>query len=166
MGYYWAQPDAGPAEPDPTLRGKLFGIWLVPETTVEETKKIIAPMEQTILANTLGWADPVRTGNKSYHAPDFSAAWAAAPPQSVGSDLRLGSRLLDREALETDLQTLRLRLKQSIRNPDDMIIGHLVAGLGVKNVKIPGGANAVLPAWRDAYVHLGMLRPSPGSSLY
>ncbi|EXJ78850.1 hypothetical protein A1O1_09252 [Capronia coronata CBS 617.96] len=80
----------------------------------------------------------------------FHTAWANSPPEGVGLELRLGSRLLDREDLETDLQTLKQRLKQTTSGPHNTIIGHLVAGSGLKNVDIPGGGNSVLPAWRHA----------------
>lgn len=154
MGYYWVSPDTGPGA-DPAVRGSLYGVWLLPEKTVEQSQKIIAPMEQVIRNNTMKWADPVRLDNYTLFGPDFTSIWSMNTPESVGLELRLGSRLLGRKALETDLQTLKTQLKKTTSNPLYSILGHLVAGQGVKNVKIPGGSNAVLPAWRSAYVHIG-----------
>lgn len=151
MGYYWAIPDTGAATSTP--QGVIYGIWIVPEKSPQQSASIIAPMEQAINNNTFGWQDKVVIGNYTVYVPDFTSAWMLNTPESVGVDLRLGSRLLGRQALETDPATLKKLLKQTTTNPQNAILGSLVAGQGVKNVKIPGGSNAVLPAWRDAYVH-------------
>ncbi|KIX08730.1 uncharacterized protein Z518_03387 [Rhinocladiella mackenziei CBS 650.93] len=161
MGYYWIIPDAGVSDPNPATRGQIFGAWFVPEKSPEEATKIISPMEQTIRNNTRNWEDPVSVTNSSYEFPDFSSAWSLSTPESVGPELRLGSRLLTRQALEGDPQRLKKLWKQTTTIPQNIILGHMVAGPGVKNVKIPGGGNSVLPAWRDAYVHLGKLFRGP-----
>ncbi|KAI1608203.1 FAD binding domain-containing protein [Exophiala viscosa] len=136
----------------PTPQGIIYGIWIVPEKSIQESKSIIAPMEQTINDNTFGWDDQVVMG---IPRSIFLTL------QSVGENLRLGSRLLGRRALETDPATLKKLLKQTTTNPQNAILGSLVAGQGVKNVKIPGGSNAVLPAWRDAYIHFILPRVWP-----
>lgn len=150
MGYYYGMPSIGDSN---SSRSSLWGAWIVPEKTEAQTKAIIFPMEEAISNNTFGWKDPVIVSNTSIHVPDFMSAWGQNTPESVGVNVRLGSRLLGRKALETNPQTLNKLLRQSVTNLQTAILGNLVAGQGVKNVKIPGGSNSVLPAWRDAYVH-------------
>lgn len=158
MGYYFIFPNNSEVQPpplDPARLGSIFGVWIVPNKTVEESLKIFAPMEEAIRNKTFNGSDPVFLSNETLSAPDFTKAWMLNPAGTVGSDVRLGSRLLGRKALKSDPQTAKRLFKQTTTIPQYPILGHLVAGLGVKNVKIPGGSNSVLPAWRDAYTHIG-----------
>jgi len=154
MGYYYVYPEVD-SEPNPAAKGKVYGAWLVPNKTPNEANQILAPMNQAIKDNILNWADPVSVDNGSAFAPDFSTDWLLNPSESVGVDVRLASRLLGRQALEANQTALAKALKAAATVPQYPILGHLVAGKGVKNVKIPGGGNSVLPAWRNAYVHMG-----------
>lgn len=165
MGYYWMTPDNSAGQPNATSEGSLYGAWLLPNKSPQQTKQIIEPLEQTLKNNTFGWADDVLVSNTTYTFPDYTKAWLAlSPPQSVGADVRLGSRLLDRTALRSNPAKLKRLFKQANMNPQATFLGHLVAGKGVKQVKngIPGGDNSVLPAWRrDVYTHIVLPRSWP-----
>ena len=73
--------------------------------------------------------------------------------ETVGFDGRLGSRLLCKNSLTAN-PGLRKAL-EATTPPGSTLLGHLVAGKGVREAR-PEGGNAVLPAWRKSYVHLGM----------
>ncbi|KIW30416.1 uncharacterized protein PV07_06160 [Cladophialophora immunda] len=165
MGYYYIEPDNSATQPDPR-QGTIYGLWFVANKTVAQTRQILAPFEYNLTSNIFNWTDPILTSNDAFYVPDFIKAWLALnPPQSVGTDVRLGSRLLDRKALKSNPITLKRLLQQSsAANPQSTTLGNLIAGQGVKNVRngIPGGGNAVLPAWRhDVYTHLILPRMWP-----
>ena len=69
----------------------------------------------------------------------------------AGTDILVGSRLLDEKALTASTDKSIPNWKQFT------IVGggtaYLVSGKGVRDAKIAGGSNAVNPAWRKAYVH-------------
>lgn len=153
MGYYYAEPNTATA-PDMAQRGTLFGIWIIPEKSVAQTNAIIKPIEAAISSSN--WPDSVSVTGFGTEDPDFTSAWLANVPESVGVDGRLGSRLLGREALTGNYTTLKALLKQTTPAPW-VLLGNLVAGPGVREVTIAGGSNAVNPAWRTAYVHLSKL---------
>lgn len=165
MGYYYMTPNNSASQPDPARQGMLYGAWLLPNKSSQETQQILGPFEQTLKNNTFGWADGILISNTSLAFPDYTKAWLAlSPPQSVGVEVRLGSRLLDRMALKSDPEKVKRLFKQANKYPQETILGHLIAGKGVKQVKngIPGGDNSVLPAWRrDVYVHLVIPRSWP-----
>ena len=164
MGYYFISSNNSASTSDPARQGTLTGAWILPQRSVEQAQAIFAPMEKNLDMNVFKWTDPVFLSNNTLPAPDFTKAWlAVSPPGQVGTEVRLGSRLLDRKALSSDPERMKNLLKQASPSPADPILGHLVAGAGVRNVKngIPGGSNAVLPAWRDAYVHLVLPRTWP-----
>ena len=165
MGYYYMTPNNSASQPDPARQGMLAGGWFLPNKTVEQTRAIMAPLEETLRKNTLGWADPVLLSNASASVPDFTKAWLTiSSPQSVGSEVRLGSRFLDRKALKSDPAKVKRLFKQANTLPQYTFLGHLIAGKGVKNVRhgIPGGSNAANPAWRrDVYTHIVLPRSWP-----
>lgn len=68
----------------------------------------------------------------------------------AGADQLTGSRLFDREALEQRAtgEALGRLVKEAFVMPV-----FLVGGKGVAEVVPRGGSNAVLPAWRKAYIH-------------
>ena len=156
MGYYFAAPNVA-TEPDPAQRGKVNGLWIIPEKTVAQANAIIKPVEAAISSS--GWQDRVSVVGFGTEAPDFSSAWLANVPDSVGVDGRLGSRLLGRRALTANFTTLKALLQQTTPAPWSLI-GTLVAGPGVRDAMIPGGSNAVNPAWRTAYSQLSKLSTS------
>ncbi len=159
MGYYYAEPNVA-TEPDPAQRGKVSGLWIIPEKTVAQANAIIKPVEAAISSS--GWQDRVSVVGFGTEVPDFSSAWLANVPESVGVDGRLGSRLLGRGALTANFTTLKALLKQTTPAPW-ALLGTLVAGPGVREVMIAGGSNAVNPAWRTAYSHLS--KPSTSITL-
>ena len=71
---------------------------------------------------------------------------------TVGANGRITSRLLDREALTTDPKRAKELLRTALPT-NNSVVGQMTAPQ-VKT-QIPGGGNAVLSAWRKAYVHLG-----------
>jgi hypothetical protein len=155
MGYYFITADTGEQEPDPAIRGKLFGVWLLPEQSAEKANATMAPFQRAISEEASGWPDPVHIDSTLVEFPDFSTFWQLNPPGTVGTPGRLGSRLLGRDALSIEQEELKQVLKNSTLIPQFSILGHVVAGNGVKNANIVGGNNSVLPAWRDAITHLG-----------
>jgi hypothetical protein len=69
----------------------------------------------------------------------------------AGSNLYVGSRLLDAQSLTTNLTELGEAFEQFSSN--GIATAYLVSGKGVRDVKPRGGEDAVNPAWRRAYVH-------------
>lgn len=154
MGYYFAWP-LQTAEPDPLKAAKLVGTFLMPNKSPSEAVAIMAPMDAAI--NNAKWPAKVFSSNFSIPYPSFSAQWAQNPSQSVGTDARIGSRLLDKAALTGSQSALKTALRKSTPAPWPML-GHLVAGPGVRNATIPGSSNAVLPAWRKTVTHVVLPR--------
>ncbi|KAK4124879.1 FAD-binding domain-containing protein [Parathielavia appendiculata] len=70
---------------------------------------------------------------------------------AAGLNSYLGSRLLDRRALTGDLT----KTSEALERFANTTVGtaYLLSGNGVHNAKPRGCGNAVLPAWRKAYVH-------------
>ncbi|KAK3905729.1 hypothetical protein C8A05DRAFT_41361 [Staphylotrichum tortipilum] len=69
----------------------------------------------------------------------------------AGLNSYLGSRLLDRAALTANLTRSSEALERFANGT--IATAYLVSGKGVWNAKPRGCGNAVLPAWRRAYVH-------------
>lgn len=69
----------------------------------------------------------------------------------AGYDQYVGSRLLDRDVLTSNLTANAEAFKQFASGGS--ATAYLVSGKGVHNAKPRGGSNAILPAWRKAYVH-------------
>ncbi len=85
---------------------------------------------------------------------------------AAGQNSYLGSRLLDRAALTADLTKSSAafeRFANSSIAAASIGTAYLVSGKGVHNAHPRGCANAVLPAWRKAYVHASTstIHPSP-----
>lgn len=71
---------------------------------------------------------------------------------AAGSNTLVGSRLLTKETLEgTDQSVLSAALAQYASG--GTATAYLVGGKGVRDVVPRGGSDAVLPAWRRAYIH-------------
>ncbi|QKX59036.1 uncharacterized protein TRUGW13939_06166 [Talaromyces rugulosus] len=156
MGYYFVEPTV-----NSTAVGMIAGGWFFPEKTTDQAKAIVSPMEKVILSYPSWAKDPIVGGGFPEEMDDFTTSFClAAEPQSVGVDGRLGSWILDKKALSKPLDTLKTQLKKSTPTPW-MLLGHLVAGKGVRDAKIPGGSNAVSPHWRSAYSHIVIPRSWP-----
>ena len=158
MGYYYVVPIDG-HEADPSKRGKLQGVFLLPEKTSAEAERILAPLVTTI--NSSNWDDKIYIEKVVMTYPAFSPQWAAqSSAGDAGIDIRLGSRLLDHAALTSDT----IKLKDALRKSTPAqwrIAGNFVAGPGVRNAAPAGGSNAVLLAWRKAYTHVVLSRSWP-----
>jgi hypothetical protein len=162
MGYYYVLPTypgtlplTNNTAPTQGLIGVLAGGFIFPELTEEQVQAIMAPVEAAVKSPPEA-TEPVLIGSSAASFPDFMELWLMNPPELVGSDGRLGAWLLDGPALASgNYQSLKEQLRLSTP-ADEILIGHLVAGPGVRNARIPGGSNAVLPAWRKSYVHTGM----------
>ena len=147
MGYYYVEPNLA----DDPSRGGVIGSFLLPEKSPSEANDIFAPLLQQFVSSN--WSDAIATSNTSTVAPSYAALWATNPPLQAGQDARLGSRLLDERALTANLTALKTALKGALPTRTGYLFGNVVAGPGVRNIKVPGG-NAVLDAWRETVVHL------------
>ena len=153
MGYYNVEPEAiTDSYQKIGSYGTIYGFWLVPEKTTLEVRDIMKPLEAAVAA-----AVPSGQATIAYSPTVFTDFWEYeqhSPYGGVGVEGRLGSRLFDQVALvgnhsnATDLWKQTTPLGQKL-------LGHLVAGPGPRKAVIPGGSNAVLPAWRKAFAHIG-----------
>lgn len=84
---------------------------------------------------------------------------------AAGQNSYLGSRLLDKTALTANLTKSSAALERFANGT--LSTAYLVSGKGVHNAQPRGCGNAVLPAWRKAYVHASASTPfsSPLSML-
>jgi hypothetical protein len=78
---------------------------------------------------------------------------------AAGTNSYVGSRLLDAPALTSNLTKSAAAFESFARG--EAATAYLVSGKGVHDAKPRGGGNAVLPAWRKAYVHASTLTLSP-----
>jgi hypothetical protein len=157
MGYFYIVPSDA-TERGITLQGKLYGEWLAPGLTLEQVRRHLAPVEKRITAAHLQNNAVSIYGNGNEH-PDFTKGFATSnPPDTAGVPVRLGSRLLDEQALSRPLHELKDALcKASGDSAGLPILGHVIAGPGTWSPKggIINGSNAVLPAWRKAFMQMG-----------
>lgn len=158
MGYFWVTPFES-QEPNVTLQGKLYGRWLTPNMTIDQVRQHLAPMQEYI--NSADMADAVFVSGHGEELPDYTKGFAANnDPDTAGIPVRLGSRLLDEEALSKPISELKVALRNasggSARRP---ILGHVIAGPGTWSPRggIAGGSDAVLPAWRKACMQMGKM---------
>lgn len=69
----------------------------------------------------------------------------------AGYDILVGSRLLDGTALAANLTATAAAWRQF--SAGGVGTAYLVSGKGVADAEPAGGSDAILPAWRRAYVH-------------
>lgn len=152
MGYYYLEQDAGLV--NRSASGAVYGTFIFPNKSKSEIDAITKPLEASLRAAS--WAvDPIYVGSKMTKFENFLGFWAATnAPESVGTSTRYVSWLLDRPSLEQNSTKLESVLRESTPLPW-IWVGNLVAGAGVANARPAGGSDAVLPAWRKAYAHLG-----------
>lgn len=156
MGYHFLVP--GRSTKDPALADSYLwaGIWEFPNKTEAYVNQIMAPLVKGIM--TADWAkDPIVISANTTYFASHSAHWGNGVPEAAGISGRLGSWLLDREAL-TDFTELKRSLKVAVSPPSNLIT-HVIGGPALQDAvrTIPGGSNAVFPAWRKTYAHLGKL---------
>ncbi|KAK0633213.1 FAD binding domain-containing protein [Immersiella caudata] len=97
--------------------------------------------------------------------PSFSAWYASHYDTSAtGANILIGSRLLPRSALTSNLTASASALRQFV-SPLGFGTAYLVSGKGVHDATPRGGSNAVNPGWRTAYVHAtNLVGWAPGSA--
>lgn len=158
MGYHFLVP--GRSTGDPLLADSYLwtGIWEFPNKTEVFVNETMAPLVNGI--STAGWAkDPIVISSNTTYFASHSAHWGNGVPEPAGVSGRLGSWLLDRGAL-TDFAELKRSLTVAVSPPSNLIT-HVIGGLALQDATkmLPGGSNAVLPAWRKTYAHLGKSIP-------
>ena len=158
MGYYYIVP-YDPTTANISYAGKLLGAFFFPHKTMAQASAIMGPVVNHIKTQSDG-GDDVKVVTIVTPPVDFTTMWLNNPPESVGVDGRLGSYLLTNHSLHGNITALAETLK-IITPPGEFTLGHMVAGPGVRNAKIPGGEDAVLPAWRRAYTHVVTPRSWP-----
>jgi hypothetical protein len=134
-----------------------YGIFMLPRLhPFNSSKSLTAVLNQVLAEATAPYPFQFFTSVVPATYPDFWAWYSVNNgPLGAGSDMVLGSRLLDEKALTQDLTALKDALKTS--TPAGALTSmYLIAGKGVQNAKPRGGGNAVNPAWRKALVHSGM----------
>jgi hypothetical protein len=161
MGYHYPVPN-DPSEKNSSIGGKLRGYWFGPELSKSELEAVLAPVNEHI--RTSQWGAPVFASNTTISGDNISALLATGLGDDDGGiPVLLGSRLLDGKALSKPLD----EIKKALRKAHGLSRGLQIfntAGKGAREPVggIPGGSNALLPAWRSAYAHVGTLfRDSP-----
>ena len=158
MGYYFAIPDVGQLKSgiaDADL-GINVGSFISLNKPASEVNTLMAPLRETFANSKQEWGEAVAFSGFTVPYPDLNSWWLKnISPQEVGFDGRIGSRLLSNDSLLGDFNKLNAALRKATPITASELLGHLVAGPGVRKAKPPGG-NAVNPAWRKAYTHVGM----------
>lgn len=150
-------------------QGLIFGTFMFNNTPSFVTSTM-SPLESalTALPNTTNNLSPIFAGGFLLPNPlPFSTSWSlGSTPQTVGSThTRLGSYLLGHQGLIAHpLPHLAEAFATASAYGPYPQLGHLVAGPGVHRFALPatapnhrplpGGSNALNPAWRTAYTHL------------
>lgn len=145
--------------PVPGMINGIIGTFFLPLIDVANTSDSLLSSVNAIVAKATEGAEEqfltVVTGTT------FDDFWAWYKdnngPLDAGFDGILGSRLLDRKSLTGNRTALKEAL--IVAPGEGPLLSHLVSGKGVHYAKIPGGSNAVNPAWRSAYIHTGSYLP-------
>lgn len=144
-------------EKNSSIGGQITGNWFGLNMTSAQLHSVLDPFHNELTSGM--WKDPVYVGTNEEYLPDFTAYRVSKGPtgEKAGFSGRLGSRLLGNSSLLGDREALRAALKKTTPAPWTFL-GHLVAP--APNTQhpmgmIPGGGNAILPAWRNAYTHIG-----------
>ena len=147
MGYYFITPYEHSILKKPGLRfWWIAGILNCSQTTVETTLEPLI----SALHDTASLSVSLRT----FDAPSYYGWWSAnVPPGAAGTNVLLGSRLLDATALSQNVSFIAKKLEESFNGL--VLLGHLVGGAGVANVQPAGGLGSMTPAWRTAISHVG-----------
>ncbi|KAK2759779.1 hypothetical protein FQN54_002513 [Arachnomyces sp. PD_36] len=164
MGYYYILSNVSSLQgqpSNPSADGQLLGTFLFPQHTANEVHQAMNPVLEDI-KNSDWSTDPIQGGGIPEEYPSYMAEWSQLDPDAAGISGRLGSWLLDEDGLATDLTTLRKQLQTAADGLP--LLGHLVSGPAVRDVQIPGGGNAILPAWRNAYTHVVASRGWPSNN--
>lgn len=147
MGYYFVAPYEHPVFNEPRLSfWWVAGILNSSEAIVETTLKP--------LISTLQDLPGLSVSLKTFGVSNFYEWWSTnVRPGAAGTNVRLGSRLLDAPSLGHNVSFIAKKLEDSFNG--FALLGHLISGPGVANVQPPGGVGAMTPAWRRAITHIG-----------
>ncbi|KFZ14095.1 hypothetical protein V502_06248 [Pseudogymnoascus sp. VKM F-4520 (FW-2644)] len=139
--------------PVPGMISGFIGTFMLPLIDSANTSDSLLTAVNAVVAKAIkGNEDQFLTSVTEKTFDDFWAYYKDNNgPSTAGGDGILGSRLLDRKSLTGNRTALKEAL--IVAPGKGILLGHLVSGKGVHNAKIPGGSNAVNPAWRSAYVH-------------
>lgn len=141
--------------PDPNLPRTIngfAGVAILPDKTIEETDQLFAPLNHTLAEKWPGEASLF----KNITSYDSFLSWFNVNYDQglAGGNSYLVSRLLSKHTLEN----ITPQSKKAFMTPLSTLGSYaifMVGGKGVINAKPRGGGNAVNPAWRNAYVHMG-----------
>jgi hypothetical protein len=147
MGYYLISPYQDPILNKPALSfWWIAGILNTSEASIGTTLKPLV----NGLCNTPGLLVSLGT----FDVPDFYDWWSTTiPPGHAGTNVLLGSRLLDAASMSLNVSFIAKKLEESFNG--FALLGHLVGGPGVANARPPGGVGSMTPAWRKTITHLG-----------
>ncbi|QBZ65924.1 hypothetical protein PoMZ_12891 [Pyricularia oryzae] len=126
-----------------------FGVLTIPGGNNGSVAIPWQPIDAYIQAN---WPGLFLSANQMGH---YSSFWdwiqVHFDSNPVGDNGLAGSWLLDEQALTGSREKLKDAFQRfAVRGWATL---HLVAGKGVRDGELRGGGNAVLPAWRRAYLH-------------
>lgn len=161
--YYFGAANVSGADygvPIPGMISGFIGSFMLPLIDAANTSDSLLTAVNAVVAKAIkGAEDKFITSVTEKTYDDFWAYYKDNNgPLNAGGDGILGSRLLDRKSLTGNRTALKEAL--IVAPGKGILLGHLVSGKGVHNAKIPGGSNAVNPAWRSAYVHTGSYSPA------
>ncbi|KAK4240110.1 hypothetical protein C8A03DRAFT_13528 [Achaetomium macrosporum] len=159
-GYAYFSPAIATSSPDGsnvTVAG-LFMVGILQNSTPEAMRALWDPVFAHVNAT---WPGMFQALYQPRSYPSFLAYFAEIYDRSpAGRSQYVGSRLLDRAALTDDLAKSAAAWERF--SNASVASAFLVSGKGVFDAKPRGcDGNAVLPAWRKAYVHatLGVVAP-------
>jgi FAD/FMN-containing dehydrogenase len=136
---------AGPA----TVSGMLINVVL------QDTRdpKVMTDLWAPVLAHVRDtWPEVVVVDSNVTTFPTFLAWYGEHyDTTATGNNTFVGSRLLDERSLTADLTASAAAFRRL--SEGGVATAYLVSGRGVRDAVPRGGGNAVLPAWRRAYVH-------------
>jgi hypothetical protein len=138
-----------------------YGIFMLPLLFPGNTSDSLSDVVKAVFDAATAPFPPL-TFFSSVSARTYPSFWDwykdANGPLDAGSDVILGSRLLDQKALTGDgnASLVKATLKTLTAGSSKPLMLYLVAGKGVRNARPRDGGNSVNPAWRRALVHAGM----------
>ncbi len=152
-----------PAFPNPfdgtgTIVGGIFMAVALQDSTPEAMRALWQPVLDHVNAtwpgNQILWQPKTFPSFLAWYLENYDAS-------AAGKNSYIGSRLLDKAALTADLAKSSAAYEKFANG--SAATAYLVSGKGVRNAHPRGCGNAVLPAWRKAYVHASMSpsQPSP-----
>lgn len=159
-GYTFLFPDIPnplPFGPQNTTVGGIFGtVHLLDTQDPQDVLDLLNPLVKHI---NVTWPGKFQT---FFDPTPYASFWdwfqASYDKSAAGSNTLVGSRLLTKETLQgTDQSVLSAALAQYATG--GIATAYLVGGKGVRNVVPRGGSDAVLPAWRKAYIHSSPFSP-------